>query len=290
MSSIRLGVNIDHVATVRNARGESYPSPLRAALLAQKNGADSVTIHLREDRRHIKDIDAKKICSIKGLLVNLEVSTNPSMIKNALKIRPNFICIVPENRKEITTEGGLNLKKNKNKIKDIIIKLKKNNIRTSLFIEPKITDVKLASDIYTDCIELHTGKYCNLFNKNFNTIFEFKKLKNATMYAKKLGLEVHAGHGLTYKSAKKISKIKGINELNIGHFIISESLFIGLKNVIKRFKTIIRLIRLIDSQYIVVSTWRNFFISSIALPVPIATHCNGKSAIDTGSPVAYRKT
>ena len=236
----RLGVNIDHVATLRNARGEKHPDPYTVALDVLKAGADSITVHLREDRRHINDMDLKILSSNKSIPINLEIASDPKMINIALKNKPSFICLVPEKRNEITTEGGLNLKKNKNKIKDIIIKLKKNNIRTSLFIEPKITDVKLASDIYTDCIELHTGKYCNLFNKNFNTIFEFKKLKNATMYAKKLGLEVHAGHGLTYKSAKKISKIKGINELNIGHFIISESLFIGLKNVIKRFKTIIK--------------------------------------------------
>ena len=138
----RLGVNIDHIATLRNARGELHPDPFYAAKFVKKAGADSITIHLREDRRHIKDIDAKKICSIKNLLVNLEVSTNSEIIKKALTIKPNFICIVPEKRKEVTTEGGLNLKKNKSKIKKIIFKFKKKKIRTSLFIKPLISDIK----------------------------------------------------------------------------------------------------------------------------------------------------
>ena len=131
---IRLGVNIDHIATLRNARGEVHPDPVQAAKFVKRAGADSVTIHLREDRRHINDLDAKKICSIKNILVNLEISTNSNIVKIALKIKPNFICIVPENRKEITTEGGLNIKKNKSNIKNIIFKLKKKKIRTSLFI------------------------------------------------------------------------------------------------------------------------------------------------------------
>ena len=159
---IRLGVNIDHVATLRNARGEHHPDPFFAAKYIKKLGAHSITIHLREDRRHIKDIDAKKICSIKGLLVNLEISTKDEIIKNALKIKPNFICIVPENRKEITTEGGLNIHKNKNKIKKIIENFKKRRIRTSLFINPSLSDIKLSKLIGTDCVEIHTGKLANL--------------------------------------------------------------------------------------------------------------------------------
>jgi len=154
----RLGVNIDHVATLRNARGEFHPDPIKAAKYAKKNGADSITIHLREDRRHINDIDAKKICSIKDLPVNLELSTNSKIVNIALKIKPNFICIVPENRKEITTEGGLNLKKNKDKIKKIISRFKKKNIRTSLFINPDKEDIKIAKKISADCVEIHTGK------------------------------------------------------------------------------------------------------------------------------------
>ena len=140
----RLGVNIDHVATLRNARGEFHPDPVYAANFVKRAGADSITIHLREDRRHINDLDAKKICSLKKVLVNLEISTNAKIIRTAIRIKPDFICIVPENRKEVTTEGGLNLKKNQNNLKKIILKFKKKKIRTSLFINPSITDIKLS--------------------------------------------------------------------------------------------------------------------------------------------------
>jgi len=239
MKKIRLGVNIDHVATIRNARGENYPEPLNAALVAEQSGADSITIHLREDRRHINDSDLKKIKKKIKVPLNLEMAPTNEMMKIAIKSKPHFICIVPEKRKEITTEGGLNLFKYQKKIIKIIKILKKNKIRTSLFIEPKISDVLLAKKINSDCIEIHTGKYCNLINKNKRSEAEFLKIKKAASYAYNIGLEVHAGHGLTYVSAKKISKIKTISELNIGHFLVSESLFDGLKKTIKNFKRII---------------------------------------------------
>ncbi len=159
---IRLGVNIDHVATLRNARGELHPDPIDAAKFVKKAGAHSITIHLREDRRHIKDLDVKRICSIKNLKVNLEISTNPQIINIALKAKPDFICIVPENRKEITTEGGLNLKRNKKQLKKIISKFRNKKIRTSLFINPSIGDIKISKELNTDCIEIHTGKLANL--------------------------------------------------------------------------------------------------------------------------------
>ena len=236
----RLGVNIDHIATVRNARGEFHPDPFYAAKFVKKIGADSITIHLREDRRHIKDLDAKKICSIKNLLINLEISTKDEIIKNALKIKPNFICIVPENRKEITTEGGLNLSKNKKKIKKIVKLFKNKKIRTSLFINPSLKDIIISKDIDTDCIEIHTGKLANLIKskKNFNK--EFDRIKKCSMLAYQLGLEVHAGHGLDYHSTKILSRINEIQEFNIGHFIIGESIFHGLNKVIKNFKKILK--------------------------------------------------
>ena len=236
----RLGVNIDHIATLRNARGELHPDPTLAAKFVKKVGADSITIHLREDRRHIKDIDAKKICSIKNLLVNLEISTNPEIIRVALKINPNFVCIVPENRKEITTEGGLDISNNKNKIKKIISRFKKKKIRTSLFINPSLKDIKTSADLGTDCIEIHTGKLANLIKSNLNYNKELLKIKRCSHFAKKKGLEVHAGHGLDYKTTKILSKIKEIEEFNIGHFLIGESIFFGLSKVIKNFKKIIR--------------------------------------------------
>ena len=232
----RLGINIDHVATVRNARGESHPSPLNAAKLAMKYGASSITIHLREDRRHINDLDMKNLCKIKKIPINLEISTNFKILKIALKNRPQFVCLVPEKRKEITTEGGLNLLKNKKKIGKAIDILKKKKIRTSLFINAKISDVKLSKDLKTDCIEIHTGKFANLIKANKNYSKELLRIKKCSYYASKLGLEVHAGHGLDYKSTKILSKITEISEFNIGHFIIGESIFDGLKKVIKKFK------------------------------------------------------
>ncbi len=235
----RLGVNIDHVATVRNARGELHPDPVIAAKFACKAGADSITIHLREDRRHIKDNDAKKICSIKNLLVNLEISTNIKMINKAIKIKPNFICIVPENRKEITTEGGLNLEKNKKKIKHIILRLKKKNIRSSLFINPTLKDIKISKELNADCIEIHTGHLANLIKSKRNFSKELNKIRKCSVLAKNLNLEVHAGHGLDYRTTKLLTKINEIKEFNIGHYLIGESIFYGLTNVIKNFKKII---------------------------------------------------
>ena len=240
MIKTRLGVNIDHVATVRNARGEIYPSPLRASLLAEKCGAHSVTIHLREDRRHIKDSDLKEIKTKLKIPLNLEIAATKEMLKIALRHKPNFVCIVPEKRKEITTEGGLNLSYNKIFLKKTIDKLKKNNSRVSLFIEPNIKDVKTSKYLDVDCLEFHTGKICNLINQNKPFKSELSKINKAVNYATELGIDVHAGHGLTYKSAKIISKIKKIKEFNIGHFLIGESIYIGLPATIKKFQKILR--------------------------------------------------
>ena len=236
----RLGVNIDHIATLRNARGEIHPDPFYAATKVVKMGADSVTIHLREDRRHINDLDAKKICKLKKILVNLEISMNDKIVKNALKIKPNYICIVPENRKEVTTEGGLNLDKNQKKIKNIIQIFKQAKIRTSLFVNPTIKDIKLSKYLNTDCVEIHTGRLSNLvkLKKNYNT--ELNRIKKSSVLAKKLNIEVHAGHGLDYQTTKILSKINEIQEFNIGHFIIGESIFFGLSKVITNFKKIIK--------------------------------------------------
>ena len=239
MKKKRLGVNIDHVATIRNARGGIYPEPLRAALIAQKCGADSVTIHLREDRRHIRDSDLKNIKKKLNIPLNLEIAPTMEMIKIAIKSKPKFICIVPEKRKEITTEGGLNVRKNKETLKKIINRLKLNKIKVSLFIEPNLLDIKISKLLGANSIELHTGKFCNLLNNKKNIKKVFNKLKKSADYAKKLGLEVHAGHGLTYKSSYQLAKIKNISEFNIGHFIISESIFLGLSNTIKKFRKII---------------------------------------------------
>ena len=236
----RLGVNIDHIATLRNARGETHPDPCNAASEVVKMGADSITIHLREDRRHINDLDAKKICELKKILVNLEISMNDKIVKNALKIKPNYICIVPENRKEVTTEGGLNLDKNQKKLKNIIQIFKQAKIRTSLFVNPSIRDIKISNDLNADCVEIHTGRLSNLVKskKNYNT--ELNRIKKSSILAKKLNIEVHAGHGLDYQTTKILSKINEIQEFNIGHFIIGESIFFGLSKVIRNFNKIIK--------------------------------------------------
>ena len=236
----RLGVNIDHIATIRNARGEKHPDPIYAAKKVIQMGADSVTIHLREDRRHIKDLDAKKICKLKKVLVNLEISMNNKIVNNALRIKPNYICIVPENRNEVTTEGGLNLNKNKKKLESIIQRFKKANIRTSLFINPSIKDVMLSKKLNVDCIEIHTGRISNLVKSKKSYVKELSRIKKSSIVASKLDLEVHAGHGLDYKTTKILNRINQIEEFNIGHFIIGESIFFGLLKVIKNFKKIIK--------------------------------------------------
>ena len=240
MKRIRLGVNIDHVATVRNARGENYPSPLKAALLAEKNGADSITVHLREDRRHINEQDLKKIIKKLKIPLNLEIAATKEMLKIALRSKPPFICIVPEKRKEITTEGGLNLNYNTTFLKNLINKFKKKKLRISLFIEPSLKDIQKAKELNVDCVEIHTGKLCNLINQSKSHKNELKKIEKAVQIGNLLGLEVHAGHGLTYNSAKILSKINGIAEFNIGHFLIGESIFVGISRAIKKFKKILK--------------------------------------------------
>ena len=235
----RLGVNIDHIATLRNARGEIHPDPCFAASEVIKMGADSVTIHLREDRRHINDLDAKKVCKLKKILVNLEISMNDKIVKNALKIKPNYICIVPENRKEVTTEGGLNLDKNQKKLRNIIQIFKQAKIRTSLFVNPSIRDIKISNDLNADCVEIHTGRLSNLVKSKKDYNAELRRIKKSSVLAKKLNIEVHAGHGLDYQTTKILSKINEIQEFNIGHFIIGESIFFGLSKVISNFKKII---------------------------------------------------
>ena len=234
----RLGVNIDHVATIRNASGEAHPYPIKIAKLATSFGANSITIHLREDRRHIKELDLKNISKTK-IPLNLEMAADIQILKIALKYKPNYICLVPEKRKEITTEGGINILKNYQNIKKIIYKLNINKIRTSLFINPNIKDIILSKKIGSKCIELHTGKLSNLVKSKKKYKNELIKIKKCSKFAKSIGLEVHAGHGIDYKTAKILSKINEIEEFNVGHFIIGESINEGIKKVIKKFKKII---------------------------------------------------
>ena len=240
MSNARLGVNIDHVATVRNARGESYPSPLRAALEAEKFGADGITAHLREDRRHIQDQDISDLINNLKIPLNLEMAATEEMLQIALKIKPNACCIVPEKREEVTTEGGIDTIKNFDILKSYTEILKKNDSRVSLFINADKTQIDNCKKIGVDIIEIHTGKYCQLVETdNSEAQIELDNITTMAEYADTIGLEVHAGHGITFKSIKPLAQIKFFREFNIGHFVIGESIFLGLKDTIKKMKSII---------------------------------------------------
>lgn len=236
-NKIRLGVNIDHIATIRNARGGIHPDPVDGAILAQKSGADGITIHLREDRRHIRDEDLLRLKKHIKLPINLEMAATDEMLKIAIKTKPNAVCIVPEKRQEITTEGGLDLIKNQQNLSRIIKKIRQHKIRVSLFIDADFNQIDMAKKLQADIIELHTGEFCNLVGVAQN--HEFIKIKKCVEYASSLGLECHAGHGLNYQTAKKIAKIPQIYELNIGHFIIGEAIFEGLDKIIKKMKIIL---------------------------------------------------
>ena len=231
-----LGINIDHVATIRNARGGDHPNPLEIAKIAENNNVDNITAHLREDRRHIKDQDIKNLLNELKVPLNFEMADTEEMINFAIENLPYACCIVPEKRDEITTEGGLNLIDNKSIYKSIL-ELKKAGIYCSVFLDPNIKQIKLASEMGVNAIEIHTGAYCNA---NYNEIQkELDKIKIAAKYAKSIGLEVHAGHGLNFKNVVEISKIREITELNIGHFIIGEAIYIGIDQAIKKMRTII---------------------------------------------------
>ena len=237
---VKLGVNIDHIATLRNARGEGHPDLLKAAHIAIKNGANSLTIHVREDQRHVKFNDAvllkKKIKSP----INLEMAPTKQMTNFAVKLKPKYVCIVPEKRREVTTEGGLNLK-NKN-LKTIIKKLKASRILVSLFINPEKKTIIMANSLGVDAIELHTGNFARAIKRKNKKLInlEFNKIKNCKFLCDKTSMKFNLGHGLDYVSAKYLMKIKRINEFNIGHFIIGESVFEGLGNVVKKFKKILK--------------------------------------------------
>ncbi len=257
---MKLGVNIDHIATLRNARRINEPDPLMALHVLKEAGADQVTIHLREDRRHIMDFDAKRICENSFLPVNMECSINPEIIDIVCSLKPQRATLVPERREEVTTEGGLNVIKFEKEIKKVIEKLHKNEIEVSLFIDPDFEQIKKSKEIGALMVELHTGRYANLhlaLNSNINhtpfKIFEnfdrktlkkeleleLKLLKDSAKLGKDLGLEVAAGHGLNYQNVKEIANIKEISELNIGHSIIANAIFLGLKEAIIKMKELI---------------------------------------------------
>lgn len=237
-SSLRLGVNIDHVATVRNARGGAHPDPVRAALLAVAAGADGITAHLREDRRHIRDDDIVQLKASLTRPLNFEMAASDEMIAFALKIAPNACCLVPERREERTTEGGLNTAAPK--LGDHIAQLKEAGIRVSLFIEPERTATEASARLGADIVEFHTGRYCEhaLANDSGGVAHEVSRITKAAKFAHAAGLEVHAGHGLTFLTVAAIAKIPEIVELNIGHFLMGEALFSGLEPAIRHMRAL----------------------------------------------------
>ena len=237
---LRLGVNIDHVATVRNARGSSYPDPLRAAKLAEDAGADGITAHLREDRRHIADADIERLTEGLVLPLNFEMAATPEMQAIALGHRPHAVCIVPEKREERTTEGGLDVAGDDKRLATFIAPLRDAGCRVSLFIGHQESQVRAAARIGAAVVELHTGAYCDLHHegKTQERDDELKALRDAAALAHSLGLEVHAGHGLTYDTVQPIAAIPQVMELNIGHFLIAEAIFRGLKPAIVEMRAL----------------------------------------------------
>ena len=235
----RLGVNIDHVATLRQARRAKFPDPVYAALLCEKAGADSIVAHLREDRRHIQDCDIKTLSEKIRTKLNLEMSIAPEILEIACKIKPFQATLVPEKRKELTTEGGLDVTANLKKVALALNKLKKNGIRVSLFIDPDKEQIDSAELSGAKIIELHTGRYADARNAKERNKF-FNQIKVAVQYALAKGLIVNAGHGLDYTNARRIARIKGIEELNIGYSIISEALYIGLFKAVKEMYKLLK--------------------------------------------------
>ena len=230
-----LGINIDHVATLRNARGASYPSPLEAALVAETNGADAITLHLREDRRHIKDADVFAIRQAIKTRMNLEMAMTEEMLANALQVMPEDVCIVPEKRTEVTTEGGLDVAGQPEKVRDYVARLHAAGIRVSLFIDAERAQIQAAYDCGARVIELHTGAYADAPTPAARAA-ELAKIREAAAFADGLGITVNAGHGLTVQNVGAIAQIKQIVELNIGHSIIAQAVFLGLPDASRQMK------------------------------------------------------
>ena len=233
---LRLGVNIDHVATIRNARAGEHPDPVRAAQIVAAIGGDGITAHLREDRRHIRDADIERIMAATTLPLNLEMAGTEEMLEIALRHKPHAACIVPERREERTTEGGLDAAGQHNHLAPIVTALREADIRVSLFIEPDARQIEAAIRLGADIVEFHTGKYAH--SEGADREFELRRIADAAALAVKNGIEPHAGHGLTFENVQPIAAIPQIAELNIGHYLIGEAIFIGLEESVRRMRTL----------------------------------------------------
>jgi pyridoxine 5-phosphate synthase len=235
---LRLGVNIDHVATVRNARGGRHPDPVRAARLAIEAGADGITAHLREDRRHIRDDDIARLKAEISKPLNLEMAATEEMTAIALRTRPHAACLVPERREERTTEGGLDVSGQYNLIAPVVAKLNAAGVRVSLFIAAEMRQIEAAARVTAPVIEIHTGAWCDALADGHKDVAEseWHRIRDGARFAKSLGLEVHAGHGLTYTSAEAIAAVPEIVELNIGHYLIGEAIDVGLPEAVKTMR------------------------------------------------------
>lgn len=235
MSGLLLGVNIDHIATLRNARGTAYPDPLQAAFIAEQAGADGITVHLREDRRHITDRDVRLLRQTIQTRMNLEMAVTEEMIRIACELRPHFCCLVPEKRKEVTTEGGLDVAGQQDKMRDAVARLSSAGIQVSLFIDPDQVQIAAAAAVGAPFIEIHTGAYADAADENSRQA-EFERVRQAVVFAVQKGLKVNAGHGLTYHNVQPIAALAQIHELNIGHAIIGRAVMGGLAEAVAEMK------------------------------------------------------
>lgn len=235
---LRLGVNIDHVATIRNARGGGRPDPVRAAHLAARAGADGITAHLREDRRHIRDEDIHRLMEEIHLPLNLEMAATHEMLEIALRHRPHAACIVPERRAERTTEGGLDAVGGHAHLAPVVAELSAAGVRVSLFVEPDLAQLDAAARLRAPVVELHTGRFCDLFDAGDERLagIELQRIRAAARHGAELGLEIHAGHGLAYESVAPIAAVPEVRELNIGHFLVGEAIFVGLESSIREMR------------------------------------------------------